>query len=89
MAAAEPIELQGSLHRFRQSRRPRALLGDGAWASRRAERAAISGWLTMCSEHTLWVNKVPESRTVKQRVHLDVQCSDCVRADEARRTRHR
>jgi hypothetical protein len=23
-------------------------------------------------EHTLWVNKVPESRTVKQRVHLDV-----------------
>ena len=23
-------------------------------------------------EHTLWVNKVPEPRTVKQRVHLDV-----------------
>jgi hypothetical protein len=23
-------------------------------------------------EHTLWVNKVPEARTVKQRVHIDV-----------------
>jgi Glyoxalase-like domain len=23
-------------------------------------------------EHTLWINKVPEARTVKQRVHLDV-----------------
>src|SRR6476646_7561093 len=23
-------------------------------------------------EHTLWVNKVPEPRSVKQRVHLDV-----------------
>jgi hypothetical protein len=26
-------------------------------------------------EHTLWVNKVPEPRTVKQRVHLDVDVS--------------
>ena len=24
------------------------------------------------SEHTLWINAVPEPRTVKQRVHLDV-----------------
>src|SRR4029453_7075576 len=27
------------------------------------------------SEHTLWVNKVPEPRTVKQRVPLDVDVS--------------
>ena len=26
-------------------------------------------------EHTLWVNKVPEPRAVKQRVHLDVDVS--------------
>ena len=24
------------------------------------------------AEHTVWVNPVPEARTVKQRVHLDV-----------------
>jgi hypothetical protein len=27
-------------------------------------------------EHTLWVNRVPEPRTVKQRVHLDVHTPD-------------
>jgi hypothetical protein len=27
-------------------------------------------------EHTLWVNKVPEPRRVKQRVHIDVDVSD-------------
>jgi len=27
-------------------------------------------------EHTIWINRVPEARTVKQRVHLDVYAQD-------------
>lgn len=27
-------------------------------------------------EHTIWVNRVPEARTVKQRVHLDIYARD-------------
>ena len=46
------------------------------WATALGLRAEPSGGdfrlVDDVSEHTLWVNKVPESRTVKQRVHLDV-----------------
>ena len=46
------------------------------WASALGLRAEPSGadfrLVDDVPEHTLWVNKVPEPRTVKQRVHLDV-----------------
>jgi len=46
------------------------------WASALGLRAEPSGsdfrLFDGVSEHTLWVNKVPEPRTIKQRVHLDV-----------------
>ena len=46
------------------------------WASALGLRAEPSGvdfrLVDGVPEHTLWVNKVPEARTVKQRVHLDV-----------------
>ena len=46
------------------------------WAAALGLRAEPSGsdfrLVDDVPEHTLWVNKVPEPRTVKQRVHLDV-----------------
>jgi Glyoxalase-like domain len=46
------------------------------WASALGLRAEQSGGdfrlVDGVPEHTLWVNKVPEPRTVKQRVHIDV-----------------
>jgi hypothetical protein len=46
------------------------------WATALGLRAEPSGGdfrlVDDVPEHALWVNKVPESRTVKQRVHLDV-----------------
>ena len=46
------------------------------WATALGLRAEPSGvdfrLVDDVPEHALWVNKVPESRTVKQRVHLDV-----------------
>jgi hypothetical protein len=46
------------------------------WASALGLRAEQSGsdfrLVDRVPEHTLWVNKVPEPRTVKQRVHIDV-----------------
>jgi Glyoxalase-like domain len=49
------------------------------WASALGLRAEPSGTgfklVDNVPEHTLWVNKVPEPRTVKQRVHLDVDVS--------------
>src|SRR4029453_5144660 len=46
------------------------------WASALGLRVEPSGanfrLVDNVPEHTLWVNKVPEPRTVKQRVHLDV-----------------
>jgi hypothetical protein len=49
------------------------------WASALGLRAEPTGGnfrlVDHVPEHTLWVNKVPEPRTVKQRVHLDVDVS--------------
>jgi hypothetical protein len=49
------------------------------WASALGLRAEPSGTgfklVDNIQEHTLWINQVPESRTVKQRVHLDVDVS--------------
>ena len=49
------------------------------WASALGLRAEPRGTnfrlVDNVPEHTLWVNKVPEPRTVKQRVHLDVDVS--------------
>ena len=46
------------------------------WAAALGLRAEPSGsnirLVDDVPEHTLWVNKVPEPRTVKQRVHIDV-----------------
>jgi hypothetical protein len=46
------------------------------WAAALGLRAEPSGsdfrLVDGVSEHTLWVNKVPEPRTIKQRGHLDV-----------------
>jgi Glyoxalase-like domain len=46
------------------------------WAPALGLRAELSGGdfrlVDGIPEHTLWINKVPEPRTVKQRVHLDV-----------------
>ena len=45
--------------------------GAGARASRRWTTAP-TGSVDDVAEHTVWINRVPEPRTVKQRVHLDV-----------------
>jgi Glyoxalase-like domain len=49
------------------------------WASALGLRAEPRGanfrLVDNVPEHTLWVNKVPEPRTVKQRVHFDVDVS--------------
>jgi Glyoxalase-like domain len=49
------------------------------WASALGLRAEPTGGnfrlVDDVPEHTLWVNKVPEPKTVKQRVHLDVDVS--------------
>jgi hypothetical protein len=49
------------------------------WASALGLRAEPTGGnfrlVDNVPEHTVWINKVPEPRTVKQRVHLDVDVS--------------
>ena len=75
MAAAQCDQLQGSLHRRRQSGGARDLLGRRRSGFAPSRVATSFRLVDNVPEHTLWVNKVPEPRTVKQRVHLDVDVS--------------
>jgi Glyoxalase-like domain len=71
MAAVEPISFKDLCI---DAVRPEVLAA--FWAPALGLRAEQSGsefrLVDDVPEHTLWVNKVPEPRTVKQRVHMDV-----------------
>jgi hypothetical protein len=47
------------------------------------ERREEAHWMLTgpTPQHTLWINRVPEPRTVKQRVHLDLNVTDVAEAE--------
>ena len=50
---------------------------------------ATTCWSGPTPEHTVWVNQVPEPKTVKHRIHLDLNVGSVDELDPARRDRGR
>jgi Glyoxalase-like domain len=46
---------------------------DRAWAAQDGGDGRLTG---PTSQHTIWVNQVPEAKAAKQRVHLDIYARD-------------
>src|SRR5215475_14399917 len=46
---------------------------DGAWEAKDDGDGLLTG---PTPQHTIWVNRVPEAKTIKHRVHLDIYAAD-------------